>query len=118
VETLAVVDPPSGGGRGGRGGRGQQAATATAAAAPPPGGGVAGYIVDQQCAARGKGMWTNAACVARCIREGDKAVLVTEEGKVYQIANPDKIDTDSYGQKVTLLGKTNGDTITVDSLQM
>ena len=118
VETLAVVDPPSGGGRGGRGGRGQQAATATAAAAPPSGGGVAGYIVDQQCAARGKGMWTNAACVARCIREGDKVVLVTEEGKVYQIANPDKIDTDSYGQKVTLLGKTNGDTITVDSLQM
>lgn len=116
TETLAVLEPPGGGGRGGRGGRG--AAGGQQALAPPPGRGVIGYIVDQQCAARGKGMWTNAACVARCIREGDKVVLVTEEGKIYQIANPDKIDTDSYGVKVTITGKTNGDTITVDSLQL
>jgi hypothetical protein len=118
VETLAVLEAPGGGGRGGRGGRG---AAATATAAPggiAPGGGLSGYIVDAQCATRGKGMWVNAECVARCVRDGDRVVLVTEEGKVYRIANQDKISPESYGQVVTLTGKTDGDTITVDSLKM
>jgi hypothetical protein len=56
--------------------------------------------------------------VATCVRDGDKLVLVTEDGKVYQIANQDKITPESYGQVVTLTGKTEGDTITVDSLKM
>jgi hypothetical protein len=107
VETLAVLEPPSSGG----GGRGTKKEVAAA-------GGLSGYIVDQQCATRGKAMWVNADCVARCIREGDKVVLVTEEGKVYQIANPNRIETDTYGQKVTIVGKTNGDTVTVDSLRI
>ena len=63
-------------------------------------------------------MWINAECVARCVRDGDKVVLVTEEGKIFQIANQDKITPESYGQVVTLTGKTDGDTITVDSLKM
>ena len=50
-------------------------------------------------------MWTNAECVARCVRDGDKVVLVTEEGKIYQIANQDKIAPESYGQVVTLRAK-------------
>ena len=107
VETLAVLEPPGSG----RGSRGAKEVAA-------PAGGLSGYIVDQQCATRGKAMWVNADCVARCIREGDKIVLVTEEGKVYQIANPDKIETDTYGQKVTIIGKTKGDTVTVDSLRI
>jgi hypothetical protein len=107
VEMLAVLEPPSPG----RGSRGAKEVAASA-------GGLSGYIVDQQCATRGKAMWVNADCVARCIREGDKIVLVTEEGKVYQIVNPDKIETDTYGQKVTIIGKTNGDTVTVDSLRI
>ena len=116
VETLAVLEAPGGGGggRGGRGGRGAAAAAVTG----PVAGGLAGYIVDQRCAARGKGMWTNAQCVATCVRDGDKVVLVTEDGKVYQISNQDKITQETYGQVVTLLGKTNGDTITVDSFKM
>src|SRR5207302_1651958 len=62
VEMLAVLDAPGGGGgRGGRGGRGP-AAGAQTAAAPPPGGGLVGYIVDNSCAKRGKGMWTNPEC--------------------------------------------------------
>jgi hypothetical protein len=104
VEMLAVLEPPASGG--GRSGRTQAA-----------GGGISGYIVDVACAKRGKGMWANAECVARCVRDGDKVVLVTEEGKVYQIANPDKITPESYGQIVTLTGKTEGDTIKVDSLK-
>jgi hypothetical protein len=113
VETLAVLDPPAAGG--GRGGR-APAATAAVATGPVPGG-IAGYIVDVSCAKRGKGMWVNAECVARCIRDGDKIVLVTDDGKIYQIANQDKITPESYGQVVTLLGKTAGDTITVESLK-
>jgi hypothetical protein len=106
---LAVLEPPAagGGGRGGRGGRG-----------PAPPGGVVGYIVDLACAKRGKGMWTNAQCVERCVRDGDKVVLVTEDGKIFQISNQDKITADSYGQAVTLTGKTDGDTITVESLKL
>jgi hypothetical protein len=115
VDMLAVLDPPGGGGggRGGRGGRGP--AGATAAATGPVPGGIAGYVVDLSCAKRGKGMWTNAECVARCVRDGDKIVLVTDDGKIYQIANQDKIVPESYGQVVTLLGKIDGETITVES---
>lgn len=105
VETLAYLAPPDP-----RAGR-------SASAAAIPAGAVAGYIVDQACSLKGKGMWTNAACIAKCIRDGGKVVLVTEEGKVYQIANPDKIDSDTYGQKVIVSGKTDADTITVASLQ-
>jgi len=104
-ERLAVLEAP-GGGRG----------PATAKAAPA--GGLSGYIVDLSCAKRGKGMWANAQCVAQCIRDGDKAVLVTEDGKIFQIANQDKITPESYGQVVTLTGKTEGETITVESLKM
>jgi hypothetical protein len=107
LETLAVLEPPGGGGRGGRG---------PAPAAVP--GGLAGYIVDLSCAKRGKGMWTNAACIATCVRDGDKVVLVTEEGKIFQIANQDKITPETYGQVVTLTGKTEGGTITVESVRM
>jgi hypothetical protein len=114
LETLAVLEAPGGGG-GGRGGRGGGRGPAPAAVA---GGGLAGYIVDLSCAKRGKGMWTNVSCIERCIRDGDKIVLVTEEGKIYQISNQDKITADSYGQVVTLAGKVDGDTITVESLKM
>src|SRR6266849_54940 len=105
LETLAFLEPPAGGGGGGRGGRGAAAAGAQVAAA---GGGVTGYIVDLMCAKRGKGMWTNVQCIERCLRDGDKLVLVTEEGKVYQISNQDKITPETYGQVVTLVGKTEG----------
>ena len=105
VETLAYLAPPEPGSR------------KMAASKPVPGGGFTGYIVDQSCALKGKGMWINATCVAKCIRDGDKVVLVTEEGKVYQIANLDKVDSDFYGQKVTVGGKAVKDTITVASLQ-
>jgi hypothetical protein len=104
IETLAFLEPPT-------------AATKTVATAAP-GGGVTGYIVDLMCAKKGKGMWTNAACVASCLRDGDKLVLVTEEGKVYQISNQDKITPESYGQVVTLMGKTEGEIITIDSVKL
>jgi hypothetical protein len=117
VETLAILDPPApaGGGRGGRGGRG--GAPAEVAKAVAPGAGVTGYIVDQRCALRGKGMWTNAQCIETCLRDGDTVVIVTEEGKIFRITNTDKITPETYGQKVTLLGKVDADVITVSGLQ-
>ena len=63
-------------------------------------------------------MWTNVECIERCLRDGDKLVLVTEEGKVYQISNQDKIPPESYGQVVTLMGKAEGETITIDSVKL
>jgi len=79
---------------------------------------VTGYIVDLMCAKRGKGMWTNVQCIERCLRDGDKLVLVTEAGKVYQISNQDKITPETYGQVVTLMGKTEGESITIDSIKL
>lgn len=108
IETLAALEPP----QSGRGKRG------AAVAAVPPGKGLVGYIVDDRCGKRGKGMWANPECVKRCVRDGDKVVLVTEDGKIYQIVNRDKITEDSFGQLVTLLGKTDGDTITVESVKL
>ena len=58
------------------------------------------------------------ASIQRCLRDGDKLVLVTEEGKIYQIANQDKLTEETYGQVVTLIGKTEGETITVDSVKL
>jgi hypothetical protein len=113
LEALAVLEAPAAR-DGGRGGRGPAPAVGGSAA----GGGLVGYIVDLACSKRGKGMWTNAQCIERCVRDGDKIVLVTDEGKVYQISNQDKITAESYGQVVTLTGKTDGDTITVDSLKL
>jgi hypothetical protein len=112
LDTLATLEPPGAPGRG----RGGQAAAAIVAVALPPGA-VAGYIVDQRCANRGKGMWTDVSCVERCVRDGDKVVLVTEEGKVFQISNQDKVTSETYGQKVIITGKTEGEIITIESLK-
>src|SRR5207248_7698183 len=49
VETIAFLEAP-GAGRGGRGAAGGQTAA---------GAGLTGYIVDQCCARKGKGMWSN-----------------------------------------------------------
>ena len=52
------------------------------------------------------------------MRDGDKLVLVTEEGKIYQISNQDKITEETYGQVVTLIGKTEGETITIETVKL
>jgi hypothetical protein len=79
-----------------------------------------GYISDAACGAkRGAKAATadHAACAAKCIKGGAKAVLLTEDGKVYQIANQDKV-TEHAGHKVTISGKLDGETITADSVKM
>ena|SRR6516162_9195775 len=79
-----------------------------------------GYIVDTSCATKQGAKAASddhAACSARCIKGGSPAVLVNSEGKVYKIANQDKV-TAHAGHKVTITGKMEGDTITVEDVKM
>jgi hypothetical protein len=77
-----------------------------------------GYIVDQNCAGQ-KAMWEAGPCTARCVKGNIKLVLVTEDGTVYKIANQDKVKSETYyGKKVTVSGKMEGETITVESVKM
>jgi hypothetical protein len=79
-----------------------------------------GYIVDQSCAGKQGAKAASddhAGCAARCIKGGAPAVLVNSEGKVYKIANQDKV-TAHAGHKVTITGKMEGDTITVEDVKM
>src|SRR4051812_7876821 len=78
-----------------------------------------GYIADATCSknAAKAGADDHAACAAKCIKGGAAAVLVTADGKVYKIADQDKV-TAHAGHKVTITGKMDGDTIKVDSVKM
>jgi hypothetical protein len=78
-----------------------------------------GYIADDKCAAKQGAKAASekhSNCAAACIKNGSKAVLVTEEGKIYQISNQDKV-TEHAGHKVTLSGKLDGETITVENVR-
>jgi hypothetical protein len=76
---------------------------------------VTGYIVDKNCASK-KEMLGDEACAKRCIGRGTPAVLATEDGKIYAIANQDKVK-EVAGKKVTVTGKVDGDSITVESVK-
>lgn len=76
-----------------------------------------GYIVDRNCAGQ-KAMWDDGPCTARCAKS-IPLVLVTENGTVYQIVNQDKVKSETYyGKKVTVSGKMEGDTFTVDNVKI
>lgn len=74
-----------------------------------------GFVEDTACANKPE-MKGDAACAQKCIKGGSPAVLVTEDGKVYKIANQSKIVA-SAGMNVTVTGKLKGDTLTVDSVK-
>jgi hypothetical protein len=74
-----------------------------------------GYIIDEKCAAN-SGMKGNVDCATMCIKGGAAAVLVTEEGKVYKIAEQAKV-VPLAGKQVTITGTMKGDTITVASVK-
>ena len=75
-----------------------------------------GFVTDAKCAAGGKGGADHAACSKKCISGGEAAVLVVD-GKVVKIANQDKVKGHE-GHKVTVTGKLDGDTLTIDQLTM
>jgi hypothetical protein len=74
-----------------------------------------GFVEDTACASKA-GMKDNAQCAQKCIKGGSPAVLVAEDGKVYKIANQDKI-TSHAGEKVTVTGSVKDDTITVEDVK-
>ncbi len=77
-----------------------------------------GYITDEKCAGAGRSGDKHAGCAERCIKGGSSAVLVTDgEGKVVKIANQDKVK-EHAGHHVTVTGKLEKDTLTVETVQM
>jgi hypothetical protein len=74
-----------------------------------------GFVEDTACSSK-PGMKDNAQCAARCIKGGSPAVLVSEDGKIYKIANQDKIVAHA-GEKVTVTGDLKDDTITVSDVK-
>ena len=75
-----------------------------------------GTIMDTKCSTN-KAMRDDAACAERCIKRGDPAVLVTDDGTIYKIADQAKV-VPHAGHKVTISGTLDGDTIKVDSVKM
>jgi len=70
---------------------------------------ITGNIVDKKCAGN-KAMLSNSACVKKCNDGGQALVLVTEDGKVYEVSDQAKV-TAHGGHKVTITGKVDGDKI-------
>lgn len=77
-----------------------------------------GYISDASCAkdTAKAASDAHAKCAQGCAKKGQALVLVTD-GKVVKIANQDKVQ-DHAGHKVTITGKLDGDTLTVDNVKM
>jgi hypothetical protein len=74
-----------------------------------------GYIIDEKCSAN-PAMKGDVACATKCIKGGSPAVLVTDDGKVYKIADQAKV-IPMAGKQVTIMGDMKGDTITVASIK-
>ena len=74
-----------------------------------------GYIIDEKCS-KVASMKGDVDCANKCIKAGSPAVLLSDNGKVYKIANQDKVAA-MAGKEVTIDGKASGDTITVDKIK-
>lgn len=87
-------------------------ATGTATA-----GEMVGWLVDAKCGANGA-KEAHAGCAKKCVEAGQPIVLVTDaDKKVYKVDNQDAVK-DHVGQKVTVSGNVQGDSIHVDSVKM
>jgi len=76
---------------------------------------VNGHVADSKCGAKGK---TNAECTKKCIKEGAKMVVVTDDDeKVLTVENPKKL-AGHEGHHVAVTGTVTGDSIHVDSVKM
>ncbi len=79
---------------------------------------MSGTISDANCGAKhAAAAASDMACVKSCIKRGAAPVFVAE-GKVYQIAADSREKVAALaGQKVTVNGKIEGDTITIESAE-
>jgi len=74
-----------------------------------------GFVEDTSCSTKA-GMKDNAACAKKCIKGGSPAVLVTADGKIYKIANQDKIVSHA-GENVTVTADLKDDTLTIATVK-
>jgi hypothetical protein len=74
-----------------------------------------GFVEDTNCSKMPE-MKNDAECAKKCIKGGSPAVLVTEDGKIFKIANQDKI-VEHAGEHVTVDATLKGDTLTVASVK-
>jgi len=86
---------------------------------------MAGMISDSMCGAShakmtaGHAGMTDKACALACVKAGARYIFVSEDGKLYQIANQNQADlAKEAGDKVSLTGDVNGQTITVSKVTM
>ena len=80
-------------------------------------GSVTGYVTDAKCAKAGKAGEAHAGCAKGCIGGGEAAVIVTADGKIYEVADQAKVK-DHAGAKVTVMGKVEGMKISsIDSVE-
>ena len=78
---------------------------------------VNGWVSDSKCGAKGANAGA-AECTKKCIKEGAKVVVVTDEDqKVLTVDNPKKLEGHE-GHHVAVTGKVSGDSIHVDSVKM
>lgn len=76
-----------------------------------------GAISEAGCGAKHvDGSEKSIACVKGCVKKGAAPVFVTD-GKVIKIANADKVQ-EHLGHKVKITGKLDGDTVTVEKVDM
>ena len=77
-----------------------------------------GYIADSKCK-HTDGTEKSIACAQRCVKGGAETVFVTSDNKVLKI-DKDSMEkvTPHLGHKVTVTGKVEGETITVESIKM
>lgn len=77
---------------------------------------VTGFVTDAACGSKGRGGEAHAACAKKCIEKGGDIVLVTDDKKVIKVHNPESVKAKA-GEKVTVSGKLDGDSIHVDSVK-
>jgi hypothetical protein len=76
-----------------------------------------GTVTDSMCSAKHvAGTKDDVECAQKCMKMGDKAVLVVGD-KVYKIENQDAVK-DHIGHKVNVSGTMKGDTIHIDKVTM
>ncbi len=79
---------------------------------------VTGTVSDEKCAAKHMAATAkDKSCVETCVKGGAAAVIVSGD-KVYKLAadSQDKVKN-HLGEKVTVNGKVEGDTITIDTVE-
>ena len=73
-----------------------------------------GWISDSKCGAKGASA-EHKECAAKCVKGGAAAVFVMDS-KVMKIDDASKVEG-YIGQKVTVTGSVDGDTIKVESVK-